>query len=89
MGRKLEWKLYQTVNVTEQGGTQPPGTLTHDPTISVEENRFFLTVFQPQDWGSERIPAQILSHETQSLPCSPKGYKLKPWPEVPRLLTCL
>ena len=41
MGRKLEWKLYQTVNVTEQGGTQPPGTLTHDPTISVEENRFF------------------------------------------------
>ena len=30
----------------------------------------------------------LLSHETQSLPCSPKAYKPKPCPEVPHILIC-
>ena len=30
----------------------------------------------------------LLSHKTQSFPCSPKGYKPKPRPEVPHVLIC-
>ena len=36
--------------VTEQTGARPHGTLTHDPIVSVEENRFLLTGFQPRGY---------------------------------------
>ena len=39
--------------------------------------------------GAESIPARNpLSHERQNFPCSPKGYKPKPCPEVPHVLIC-
>lgn len=44
------------VLVTEQAGPWPRGALTHDPSISVEGNRYLLTGFQPG--GTESTPAQ-------------------------------
>ena len=72
---------------TEQIRAWPHSALTYDPTISVEGNRFLLTGFQP--WGGGCLRAlllrALLSCENHCFPCSPKGYKPKPWPEVPHI----
>ena len=45
------WAVLNVITVTEQAGAQPHGTVTHDPTISVEGNRILFTRFRPQwDW---------------------------------------
>ena len=57
-----------TRSVTEQAGAQPHGTVTHDPTISVEGNRILFTGFQPQwDWEHFRSEPFSLRRPTASL----------------------
>ena len=65
--------------VTEQTGAWPHGDLTHDPTISIEGNRFLLTGVQP--WGAESTPAQsLLLPQDPELPLLPKRLKAKTMP---------
>ena len=70
--------------VTVQTRAWPLSALNlQDSTICAERNRFLLTGFQHWVGGAESPPTQIpLLPETQHFPCSPKGYKSKPCPEV-------
>ena len=78
---------YQDNTVTKQTGAQSCGALTHDPTISIEGNRFLLTGVQP--WGAESTPAQSPPPPwNAALPLLPKRYQPKPCPEVPHILIC-
>ena len=80
-------------NATKQTGPRPLGSSdSRAPTISAEGDRFLLAGFQPWCWGRGLVLRALLfrallSHETQNVPCSPKGYKPKPCPEVPHILT--
>ena len=49
---------FLSLNVTKQTRVGLHGTLTHDPTISVEGNSFLLTGFQPWGEGAESTPAK-------------------------------
>ena len=82
--------LHVPALVTKQTRARPRGTLMHDPTISVEENTFLFTGFQPWrgQWLRAHLHRALLSHNTQPFPYSPPGCKPKPRPEVPPILIC-
>ena len=75
-----------TVHVTVQTGARPLGTLDlHEPTVSVQGNRFLLTGLQSGKVRALLLRA-LLPHETQNFPGFPKGHVPKPRPEGPQIL---